>query len=335
MGLPHHRVALPAGAGETFRDRYRHSLPVRTGTSHAGYVDRNELADFLRRRRELLQPADVGVPAGARRRTPGLRRYEVAQLAGMSPDYYIRLEQARSPQPSPQLLTALARALRLTIDERDHLFHLAGHHAPPSFGGDDHVSPGLLRLLDALTDLPALVVSDLGVILVQNRMAVALLGEQTVFTGLAASFVYRWFTDPAARALYPPEDHDHQSRAQVADLRAAVALRPRDPQAAKLVRALRNASAEFAELWDRHDVAVRRGDSKRIVHPALGVVDINCDVLATARQDQRLLVFTPRPGSDAVGQLELLRVIGRQSLDDHADPPRSAVRQSADRTRDA
>ncbi len=277
-------------------------------------MDPKELADFLRRRRELLQPAEVGVPAGVRRRTPGLRRYEVAQLAGMSPDYYIRLEQARSAQPSPQMLTALARALRLTVDERNHLFHLAGHHAPPSFGADDHVSPGLLRLLDALTDLPAQVVSDLGVVLVQNRMAVALLGEQTVFTGLAASFTYRWFTDPAARALYPPEDHEYQSRVQVADLRAAVALRPRDAQAAKLVRALRGASIEFTELWDRHDVAVRRSDRKRIVHPALGVVEINCDVLATARQDQRVIVFTARPGSEAVGQLALLRVIGQQSL---------------------
>ncbi|TKA06398.1 helix-turn-helix transcriptional regulator [Actinacidiphila oryziradicis] len=277
-------------------------------------MDKKELAGFLRRRRELLQPADVGVPEGARRRTPGLRRYEVAQLAGMSPDYYIRLEQARGPQPSPQMLTALARALRLGIDERDHLFHLAGHHAPPAFAADDHVSPGLLRLLDALTELPAQVVSDLGEILVQNRMAVALLGEQTAHTGLARSFTYRWFTQPATRALYPREDHERQSQVQVADLRAAVALRPRDPQAAKLVSALRAASREFDDLWERHDVAVRRSDRKRIVHPTVGIVCIDCEVLATARRDQRLLVFAPRPGSDAAGQLELLRVIGHQNL---------------------
>ncbi|MFC3743757.1 helix-turn-helix transcriptional regulator [Paractinoplanes deccanensis] len=277
-------------------------------------MDQKDLAGFLRRRRELLQPTDVGMPAGARRRTPGLRRHEVAQLAGMSPDYYIRLEQARGPQPSPQMLTALARALRLNRDERDHLFHLAGHPAPPVYGGDDHVSPGLLRLLDAFTELPALIVSDLAATLAQNAMAVALLGEQTTYTGPARSLTYRWFTDPEARALYPPEDHEYQSRVQVADLRAAVALRPRDPFADKLVRALRAASAEFAELWDRHDVAVRRSDRKRIVHPAVGVLDLDCEVLTTARQDQRLLVFTPRPGTDAVGQLELLRVIGSQSL---------------------
>ncbi|MBC7269616.1 MAG: helix-turn-helix domain-containing protein [Streptomyces sp.] len=109
-------------------------------------MDKKELADFLRRRRELLQPSDVGLPAGTRRRTPGLRRHEVAELVGMSPDYYIRLEQARGPQPSPQMLTGLARALRLGVDERDHLFRLAGHEAPPAFGADEHVSPGLLRL---------------------------------------------------------------------------------------------------------------------------------------------------------------------------------------------
>ncbi|MGW7003812.1 MmyB family transcriptional regulator [Streptomyces sp. NPDC054933] len=152
-------------------------------------------------------------------------------------------------------------------------------------------------------------------VLVQNRMAVALLSEQTAFAGLARSFTYRWFTEPATRALYPPEDHRHQSRVQVADLRAAVALRPRDPQAAKLVGALRAASSEFDELWERHDVAVRRSSRKRIAHATVGIVDIDCEVLATARQDQRLLVFTPRPGSDAAGQLELLRVIGRQNLD--------------------
>lgn len=184
------------------------------------------MAGFLRSRRERLQPGDVGMPVGVRRRTPGLRRHEIAQLAGMSPDYYIRLEQARGPQPSPQMLTALARALRLTIDERNHLFHLAGHNAPPAFGADEHISPGLLRLMDALTELSAQVVSDLGVILLQNRLAIALLGEQTTYTGTARSFIYRWFTDPAARALYPEDDHHHQSLVQVADLRAAVALRP-------------------------------------------------------------------------------------------------------------
>lgn len=277
-------------------------------------MERNDLAGFLRRRRALLQPEDVGVPAGGRRRTPGLRRFEVAQLAGMSPDYYARIEQGRGPQPSVAMLTALARALRLTIDERDHLFRLAGHHAPPRIGGDEHVSRGLLRLLDGLRGLPALIASDLNVVLTQNPMADALRGEQTRFRGLARSCTYRWFTDRTMRERYLVEDHEHESRAQVEDLRATLAVRPADPAAGQLVAALRAESAEFAELWARHDVEVRRSDRKRVLHPAVGLVELDFDVLATARQDQRLIVYSPAPGSAAVSQLELLAVLGQESF---------------------
>jgi transcriptional regulator with XRE-family HTH domain len=117
-------------------------------------VDREQLADFLRRRREALQPQDVGLPKGQRRRTSGLRREEVAALAGMSTDYYSRLEQRRAPQPSTQMVAALAQALRLTLDERDHLFRLTGHSAPSRVIRSDHVSPGLMRVLDRLDDTP-------------------------------------------------------------------------------------------------------------------------------------------------------------------------------------
>ncbi|QFU91873.1 helix-turn-helix transcriptional regulator [Amycolatopsis sp. YIM 10] len=275
-------------------------------------MERKDLADFLRRRRAVLQPENVGIPGGGRRRTPGLRRFEVAQLAGMSPDYYARLEQARGPQPSVAMLTALARALRLTIDERDHLFRLAGHHAPPRAGGEEHVSRGLLRLLDGLPGLPALIASDLNVVLAQNPMADALLGPQTHFRGLARSCTYRWFTGTELRGRHPAEDHEHESRAQVDDLRATLAARPADPMANELVRALRARSAEFDGLWAQHDVAVRRSDRKRILHPAVGLIELDFDVLATARQDQRLIVYSPAPGSAAVSQLELLGVLGQE-----------------------
>jgi hypothetical protein len=230
----------------------------------------------------------------------------------MSPDYYARLEQGRGPQPSTMLLTSLARALRLTVDERDHLFHLAGHHAPPRISGDEHVGRGILRLLDGLRDLPALVASDLNVVLAQNPMADALLGEQTSFSGLARSCTYRWFTDSEMRGRYPVEDHEHESRALVDDLRATLAARPADPVADELVGALRARSAEFAALWAQHDVAVRRSDRKRILHPAVGLVELDFDVLATDRQDQRLIVYSPAPGSAAVSQLELLAVLGQE-----------------------
>ncbi|SFW64700.1 helix-turn-helix transcriptional regulator [Amycolatopsis australiensis] len=275
-------------------------------------MERNDLAEFLRRRRALLQPENVGVPAGERRRTPGLRRFEVAELAGMSPDYYARLEQGRGPRPSVTMLTAVARALRLTSDERDHLFRLAGHHAPPRLGGDAHVSRGLLRLLGGLAGLPALIASGLNVVLAQNPVADALLGPQTRFRGLARSCTYRWFTDPGMRARYPAEDHEHESRAQVDDLRAALAIRPADPVAGELVGALRAESAEFAGLWDRHDVAVRRSDRKRIRHPAVGLIELDFDIVATDRADQRLIVYSPAPGSAAVSQLELLAVLGEE-----------------------
>src|SRR5690349_10221998 len=161
-------------------------------------MDRAQLADFLRRRREALQPEDVGLTRGPRRRTDGLRREEVAALCGMSVDYYSRLEQQRGPQPSEQMIAAIARGLRLSLDERDHLFRLSGHNAPHRTLRTDHVNPGLMRVLDRLDDTPAQVMTDLGETLLQTRLAVALLGNQTRFTGLERSAIYRWFTDPAS-----------------------------------------------------------------------------------------------------------------------------------------
>ncbi|OZM75650.1 helix-turn-helix domain-containing protein [Pseudonocardia sp. MH-G8] len=284
-------------------------------------MDRGELGEFLRSRRALLQPSDVGMPAGARRRTPGLRRFEVAQLAAMSPDYLARLEQGRGAAPSVALVAALARALRLSHDERDHLFLLAGHHGPPAAGPDEHVSRALLRLLDDLATLPALIASDLNVVLTQNALADALLGEQTPQRGYARSCTYRWFTDPAFRARQPVDDHEDESRAQVEDLRATVAARRGDRFATGLVRALRAASPEFTRLWTGHGVAVRRSDRRRIIHPVVGLVELDFDVLATS-QGQRLVIYSPAPGSEAVGKLELIAVLGRERFAT-ADPHRA------------
>jgi len=180
-------------------------------------VDRGALADFLTRHRHALQPADVGLPAGARRRTPGLRRDEVALLATMSTDYYTRLEQRRGPQPSTQMLAALARALRLSTQERDYLYRIAGHSAPDQLAATEYVAPALLRVLDRLTDTPALILSALGETLVLNEPARALFGDNRRHTGLARSEIHRWFTEPdVARRMYPADDptgsHAHRSR---------------------------------------------------------------------------------------------------------------------------
>ncbi|WBC14228.1 helix-turn-helix transcriptional regulator [Micromonospora sp. WMMA1998] len=275
-------------------------------------MDRPALADFLRRRREALRPGDVGLPEGARRRAPGLRREEVAALAAMSTDYYTRLEQRRGPQPSPQMLAALARALRLTGDERDYLFRVAGHSPPERTATGTHVAPALLRVLDRLADTPALVLSDLGETLVQNRLAAALLGDRTGHTGLARSGIYRWFTDPSERERYPEDDRERQSRAQVANLRAAYGSMGARSRAGELVRALRAVSPEFAELWERHEVAQRFADHKTLVHPELGPIELDCQVLFTEDQSQALLVFTASPRSEAAEKLRLLGVLGHE-----------------------
>jgi transcriptional regulator with XRE-family HTH domain len=278
-------------------------------------VNLAELGAFLKSRRDRIRPADVGLPTGPRRRVPGLRRDEVAQLAGASVDYYIELERGAGAQPSEQMLAALARALRLTLDERNHLYHLAGRPLPASGGAASHVEPGLLNLFDRLDATPARVITDLHVPLLQNRLAAALLGPAPQVTGMRASFVYRWFTEPAARTIYPEADRPHHAETFVADLRAAAARRgPQDEECAALVAELRRRSGEFAELWERHDVAVRRSEQKRIVHPSLGVIEVNCLNLFSEDGRQRLLWFSPVAGTDAVEKLELLSVLGTQDL---------------------
>lgn len=276
-------------------------------------MQRDQLADFLRRRREALRPAELGLTDGPRRRTSGLRREEVAMLAGMSVDYVVRLEQGRSSQPSTQLLGALARALRLSDDERAHLFHLAGHRPPPADGVARLARAGLIRMLDLLGDTPAMVLSDLGEVLAQNRTSILLNGDLTGFTGERRFVAHRWFTDPAAQALCPPEERDHRSRQLVADLRAAVGRRSGDADVAGFVERLRAASTDFRTLWDEHEVAVRRADRKTMLHPKVGRLTLDCETLVTPDQYQQLLVLTPSD-AEARERLELLRVIGTEEF---------------------
>ncbi|MEV0225904.1 helix-turn-helix transcriptional regulator, partial [Streptomyces sp. NPDC050704] len=214
-------------------------------------MEKKELAQFLRRRRETLRPADVGLLEGRRRRTQGLRREEVAQLAGMSTDYYARLEQQRAPQPSVQITTALARALRLTPDERDHLFALVGHNAPARFQHSEHVSPALLRVLERLNDdTPALVLTDMAETLAMNPIATALLGDQTRHTGLARSGYYRWFTDPVERLYFAEEDRPRHTRTQAARLRAALTAGSDVARATRIIAELQEVSPEFVRAWE-------------------------------------------------------------------------------------
>lgn len=277
-------------------------------------MDREQLADFLRHRRQNLRPEDVGLRPGARRRVAGLRRGEVAELTGMSADYYTRLEQGRGPEPSEQMLAALARALRLSTDERDHLYRISGHNAPKRTPLDTHVAPALQRVLDRLDDTPALVLSSLAETLVQNRLAVALFGDQSRFTGMARSGIYRWFTDASERAVYPVADQPRQGRAHVANLRVAYGLGGPSSRAGQLVRALQKESPEFAELWERHEVARRFEDHKILIHPEVGEIEFDCQALLTEDQSQALLILTAAPRTEAADKLALLRVLGQEQF---------------------
>jgi transcriptional regulator with XRE-family HTH domain len=272
-----------------------------------------DLAAFVRSRREALQPEDVGLARGQRRRTPGLRREEIAGLAGMSTDYYARIERGDGPQPSEQMVAAIARALRLSLAERDHLFLLAGHGAPRRVQRTDHVSPGLMRVLDRLQDTPAQIMSALGETLVQTPLAVALLGEQTGFEGPHRANVYRWFADPSSRAIYRESDHPDHTRTFVAQLRHALAVQGPGSPADALVRRLLAESPEFQTVWDAQEVGLEFHE-KHFVHAELGELVLHCEMLLEAGQQQSLLVFTATPGSESHEKLELLGVIGSQRL---------------------
>ncbi len=277
-------------------------------------MDRNQLADFLRTRREALQPEDVGLPRGKRRRTSGLRREEVAALCDMSADYYSRIEQQRGPRPSEPMLAAIARGLHLSLDERDHLFRLAGHPTPARDLRREHIDAGLMRVLDRLQDTPAQVVTSLGETLLQTPPAVALLGDETAYTGPDRSMFHRWFTRPDTRRIYPREDHAMHSRAFTADLRSLAARQGPTGRAAALARRLLDASPEFAELWSEHEITAQSTHRKRILTAELGVLEVYCQMLYDLDQDQALLLFTATPGTDSHDKLQLLSVIGAQKL---------------------
>jgi transcriptional regulator with XRE-family HTH domain len=271
-------------------------------------MDRAQLADFLRTRREALQPEDVGLPRGPRRRTGGLRREEVAALCGMSADYYSRIEQQRGPQPSEQMLAAIAHGLHLSLDERDHLFRIGGHPEPRRNPRGDHLNPGMMRILDRLEDTPAVVLNYLGETLKQTRPAIALLGDDSRWTGPARSLLHRWFTDPRARLIYPAEDHPAHSRVFTAQARQAYARGL--PRAVELVDSLLAISPEFAGVWAEHQVTGDYPEGKRISHPELGVLELHCQTLVDPDQSQTLLVYTAVPGTESHAKLQLLSAVG-------------------------
>ncbi|MFJ4224131.1 helix-turn-helix transcriptional regulator [Microbacterium sp. NPDC089695] len=272
-------------------------------------IDRDGLAEFLRHRREALQPEDVGLAAGSRRRTAGLRREEVAALSHMSPDYLARLERGSGPQPSAQMLASIAHGLHLSLHERDHLFRLAGQTPPQHGAGTDHVSPGMLRILDRLDDTPAEIVTELGETLRQSPLGAALTGETARLAGHERSLGFRWFTDPRSRALYHPDDHAFLSRLWASGLREVISVRGPESRAAEYGRLLLERSAEFREVWERQEVGLRPQSVKRFRHPEVGDLELTCQTLVDPEQSHLLLVYTAVPGSESHEKLRLLSTL--------------------------
>jgi transcriptional regulator with XRE-family HTH domain len=283
-------------------------------------TNRDELARALRRARERVRPQDVGLPVGSHRRVAGLRREEVAMLAGISVDYVVRLEQGRGPHPSDQVLGSLARALQLDQDERDHVFNLAGV-APPKLGRIEmFVRPSILRLIERFADLPTMVISAKSDILAWNAMSCALHGDWSALTPERRNQArLRFLPDPTEAPHTPvvgtPEQRAATSRQTVASLRTAAGRYPDDPGLQRLVADLRRGSVEFRELWDVTEAGAWRSHTKTLLHPSLGSLTLECDTLHVPDVDQMVVVYSAAPGTHEAEALDLLRVIGTQQLE--------------------
>jgi transcriptional regulator with XRE-family HTH domain len=282
----------------------------------------NELGDFLRARRARLRPGDVGLPQGPGiRRTPGLRREETAALAGLSIDYYIRLEQGKETNPSGPILDGLARALRLNEEENAHLYalanHAAGRRARSSPPAGRVVRPGVRQLLETVRPCPAYVLTRTSDLLAANPEALAL------FLGLAdwpperRNTIRYTFFHPAARELFAAWDRSAETTA--AHLRSLAADTPDDPAVTALIAELLDGSPEFARIWQRHDVRQRRGEAKRFRHPQVGEFTLTNEALYL-EDGQRMSVYQAEPGSRDHDALALLSMIAS------GDEPKNASR---------
>ncbi|WP_234790676.1 MULTISPECIES: helix-turn-helix transcriptional regulator [Mycolicibacterium] len=281
-------------------------------------VDKREFGAFLRSRRERISPTDVGLPVGARRRTPGLRRDEVAHLAFISTEYYTRLEQARAPHPSREVLAGLTRALRLSDAERAHLYVLAGVEPEAPLGPPRAVRQSILDLLQRLPQAAAIVLSATYEVIAWNDLACALMEDFSALSRRDRNLVRRAFLGPrppGGRRLYGVSDADEFGRTCTQHLRATAARYPDDPETAELIAELRAGSEEFRQLWDAHDVIAQPALCKTFAHPVVGPVAVNCDVLDIADRDQRVVIYTPEPGSPSEEAMRLLAVLGTQRMD--------------------
>jgi transcriptional regulator with XRE-family HTH domain len=282
-------------------------------------MDRVEAWEFgrtVRRWRDRVAPEDVGVPVGRRRRAHGLRREELAALAGISTDYLTRLEQGRATAPSTQVVEALASALRLADDERDLLYWLAGHAAPGPDLVPSRVTPSVQRLLDRLSHTPVVVYDATWTLVIANPPYDALMGDTTPWSGLERNAVWRNVARLPSRVVHTPrEQAEHEARL-VADLRLTASRYPADRMLRRLVADLTTGSIRFAELWDADAPPALPDPSRRktIDHPTVGAITLDCDTLLVAHDDLRISVYTAEPGTEDADRLALATVLGTQSL---------------------
>ncbi|MET7682860.1 helix-turn-helix transcriptional regulator [Streptomyces sp. NPDC005423] len=280
-------------------------------------MDKQELGAFLRTRRERLRPEDAGLPSGPRRRTPGLRREEVAVLAHISTEYYVRLEQGRAPRPSGEVLAGIVGALRLTDAESDHLHVLAGT-APSRTGLHRRdVRPSILALLERLPQTAAFVTSAVFEVLAWNDLAAALMEDFGALTPEDRNLARRAFLRPARAdaPLYGVADAAEFRHHVVMGLRSALARYPSDLAVSALVDELRGSSAEFARLWEGHDVQAAPMLTKTFRHPVVGEITVDCDSLALTDRDQNLVLYSAPQGSRSAEALALLNVLGAEAGD--------------------
>lgn len=275
-----------------------------------------EFGGTLRRWRDRVAPQAVGVPVGGRRRATGLRREELAALAGISVDYLTRLEQGRASSPSGQVVEALARALRLSDPEREHLFSLAGLAAPGLGVVSARITPGVQRLLDRLAHTPVCVHDAAWNLIVANAPYDALMGETSMWRGIERNGVWRNLVGPGSRAVHTAAERAEFERGLVASLRLTAGRYSTDPALRKLISELRAASPRFVEFWETSELLDSRERSRHKVidHPDVGPITLDCDVLIVAGDDVRITVYTAEPGTADAEKLDLAIVLGTQTL---------------------
>ncbi|MBB6037627.1 helix-turn-helix transcriptional regulator [Phytomonospora endophytica] len=269
-----------------------------------------EFGTTLRRWRDRLTPETVGLSAGGHRRAAGLRREELAMLSGISADYVTRLEQGRADKPSGQVVEALARALRLSHPEREHLFRTAGLVPPGRGTVPAYVTPSVQRLLDRLVGSPVAVSDAVWNLLLANPMYTALMGEQR---GRERNGVWRHFLGPPGRVRHSPREVEALEALQVGALRAAATRYPADESLRRLIAELRTGSPRFAELWEAGIVGIDEPSKKTIDHPEVGELRLDCDVLSPVGCDLRIIVYTAEPGTRDAGRLaDLAELVGER-----------------------